>query len=253
MSLSVGSGPFGSSRGFLNSTGLPEHVMYWEDWPRRMRAVLGPATILDTSHGKLLHETGKLAVHFYPVAEIAPEFLEASPTRGHDEHKGESRSWHLRVGDRVVPDAVTEYFAPPDGSVPLAGWVAIDFGALDRWFEEDDAIYAHPRDPYHRVDVRASSRHVVVHHDGQVVAESTRPRMLFETGGPVRYYLPFADVRIDVLQLSETISECPYKGDGSTGTSTSAGTESLTRPGASRTPCPKVSRPSSTSASTPTK
>lgn len=85
---------------------------------------------------------------------------------------------------------------------------------MDRWFEEDAPIYAHFRDPYHRVDVRMSSRHVVVRHGDLVIADSGRPRLLCETGGPTRYYLPFADVRIDVLELSGTVSECPYKGDG---------------------------------------
>lgn len=70
------------------------------------------------------------------------------------------------------------------------------------------------RDPYHRVDVRASSRHVVVRHRAQVIADSRRPKLLFETGVPIRYYLPFADVRSDLLLLSNTVSECPYKGDG---------------------------------------
>lgn len=85
---------------------------------------------------------------------------------------------------------------------------------MDRWFEEDEPVYAHVRDPYHRVDVRASSRHVVVRHRGRVVVESVRPKRLFETGNPTRHYLPFADVRLDLLERSDTVSECPYKGDG---------------------------------------
>lgn len=214
MSLTVGTGPFSRARGTLNAPQLPDHIMYWEDWPRRMRAVLGNTTILDTREGKLLHETGKLAAHYYPMDQIRCELLERSPDGGNDEHKGESRQWHLRVGDRFVENAVTEYLAPPPHSAPLAGWATITFAAMDRWFEEDEPIYAHPRDPYHRVDVRASSRHVVVRHNGQVIAESNRPKMLFETGLPIRYYLPFLDVRIDLLERSETISECPYKGDG---------------------------------------
>lgn len=92
--------------------------------------------------------------------------------------------------------------------------VVIDYAVIDRWFEEDDPIYAHPRDPYHRVDVRSASRHVTVRYGGQIIAESHRPKLLFETSNPIRYYLPFADVRIDLLQLSDTVSECPYKGDG---------------------------------------
>lgn len=70
------------------------------------------------------------------------------------------------------------------------------------------------RDPYHRVDVLASHRHVLVEHAGTIVADTTRPKMLFETGLPPRYYIPWADVRFGLLELSQTVSECPYKGDG---------------------------------------
>lgn len=211
MSLTVGTGPFGPRRGTLMAGDLPDHVLYWEAWPRRMRAMFGGATVLDTRSGMLLHETGKLAEHYYPMDQIRPDYIEPSDHRGHDEHKGESRHWHLRVGDHFAENAVTEYLSPPG---LLTDWVTIEFSAMDRWFEEDEPIYAHPRDPYHRVDVRASSRHVVVRHGDVVVADSTRPRMLFETSTPVRYYLPFDDVRIDLLERSDTISECPYKGDG---------------------------------------
>ncbi len=85
---------------------------------------------------------------------------------------------------------------------------------MDRWIKEDDPVYSLPRDPYHRVDVRSSSHHLVIRHGDVVVAESYRPKRFLETDLPVRYYLLFADARIDVLKLSDTISECPYKGHG---------------------------------------
>ncbi|CAN5831035.1 hypothetical protein BH23ACT10_BH23ACT10_24950 [soil metagenome] len=85
---------------------------------------------------------------------------------------------------------------------------------MDRWLEEDEPVYGHPRDPYHRVDVRAASRHVVVRHGGRVVADSQRPKLVFETGNPIRYYLPWADVDADLLSPSDTLSVCPYKGEG---------------------------------------
>jgi len=83
---------------------------------------------------------------------------------------------------------------------------------MDAWFEEDDEVFVHPRDPYHRVDVLNSSRHVKVSVGGEVVAETRRPRLLFETSLPVRYYIPMLDVRMDLLESSDTISRCPYKG-----------------------------------------
>ena len=205
MSLTFGRGPFSTGRGAFD-VDVPDAVAYVEDWPRRMRAVFGGETVLDSRRGKLLHRSGKFPMWLFPAADLRRDLLvEAAP----------GRSWSVRVGGRTAEDAVT---AAPDlgGAVgaALAGMVEVDYAVPDRWFEEDDPIYAHPRDPYHRVDVRSSSRHVVVTHGGEVLADSVRPKLLFETSLPVRYYLPFADVRSALLRLSETVSECPYKGDG---------------------------------------
>jgi uncharacterized protein (DUF427 family) len=90
--------------------------------------------------------------------------------------------------------------------------IRLEWGAMDAWFEEDEQVFTHPRDPYTRVDILASSRHVRIEVDGVTVAESTSPRLLFETGLPVRYYLPKPHVRMDLLSPSETVSHCPYKG-----------------------------------------
>ncbi|MDQ3738968.1 MAG: DUF427 domain-containing protein [Actinomycetota bacterium] len=213
MSLTLGSGPFGA-RGGRWSFAPAEHVWYLEEWPRRMRAVLGDQTVLDTRRAKVLHESGAFLAHYIPLADVRQDLLVSRDAAGMDEHKGPVQRFDVRVGDRVAQEAVTAYPEPPAGAPPLGDHVVVEFGAMDRWFEEDDPIYSHPRDPYHRVDVRASSRHVIVNHRDQVIAESTRPKLLFETGNPVRYYLPVADVRIDLLERSDTISECPYKGDG---------------------------------------
>lgn len=83
---------------------------------------------------------------------------------------------------------------------------------MDAWFEEDEEVFTHPRDPYTRLDILPSSRHVRVEVDGMTIAESTSPRLLFETGLPVRYYLPKTHVRMDLLTASDTESHCPYKG-----------------------------------------
>jgi uncharacterized protein (DUF427 family) len=90
--------------------------------------------------------------------------------------------------------------------------VRFEWKALDEWLEEDEPIYVHPRDPYSRVDVLASSRHVEVAVMGVKLADSRQPRILFETGLPPRYYLPLPDVRHDLLVPSPTTTQCPYKG-----------------------------------------
>jgi uncharacterized protein (DUF427 family) len=124
--------------------------------------------------------------------------------------------------DRVVPG----YAFPADdvrldegvhecGDADLAGYVQVDWAAADRWLEEDEEIVGHPRDPFHRIDIRQSSRHVVVSVEGEVLAESRRPTLLFETGLPVRHYLPRADVRMDALEPSDRRTTCAYKGHAS--------------------------------------
>lgn len=206
MSLTFGSGPFAPNGGggTFDVGSLPEPLRYWEPWPRRMRAIVSGETVLDSRRGVYFYETGAFPVHYFPLEDVRQDLLVAVGTD----------RWGLRVGDRLVEDGITASPRDAGGAELLPGYVTLDYPAMDRWFEEDDPIYAHPRDPYHRVDVRASSRHVVVRSNREVVAETDRPKLLFETAVPVRYYLPFADVNLALLAISETLSECPYKGDG---------------------------------------
>jgi uncharacterized protein (DUF427 family) len=209
MSLTFGRAPLAQpgDRGEFDGV-IPEHIRYWETWPRRMRAVIRGRTVLDSTRGVMLHETGKFTLLYFPLEDFDQEALEAG-----SEEEG-VRRWSLRVGEGRFEDSVSASPAGEDGAELLPDHASLDFKTPDRWFEEDDPIYAHTRDPYHRVDVRSSSRAVEVRLGDQLVAASSRPKLLFETSNPVRYYLPFDDVRIEFLELSETISECPYKGDG---------------------------------------
>ena len=94
----------------------------------------------------------------------------------------------------------------------IEGHISFRWRAMDAWFEEDEQVYVHPRDPYTRVDILQSSRHVRVEIDGETVADTHQPRLLFETGLPVRYYIPKTDVRMDLLEATDTETACPYKG-----------------------------------------
>ncbi|MDQ3147754.1 MAG: DUF427 domain-containing protein, partial [Actinomycetota bacterium] len=189
-------------------------VIYWEPSLPRMRAMVGAETVIDSRRVHLLHETGLLPVHYFPRDDVRFDLLEATEHRTHCPFKGDASYWSIRAGDVVVENAVWGYPRPIEGAPPLADHVAVYFDHFDAWYEEDEPVYARPRDPYHRVDVRSGSYEVVVRHRGQVIAESRRPKLLFETGLPVRWYLPPADVRTDLLRASDTVSECPYKGDG---------------------------------------
>jgi uncharacterized protein (DUF427 family) len=125
---------------------------------------------------------------------------------------GAAACWTVRVGDRTAEHAARSHPAPSPDRLPLHDHVAFEWSKMDAWLEEDDEVYVHPRDPYKRVDVLHSSRHVRVVVAGELVAVSRRPSLLFETGLPTRYYMPKADVRMDLLVPTETETRCPYKG-----------------------------------------
>src|SRR6266536_1736171 len=126
--------------------------------------------------------------------------------------QGEASYWTIKVGDREVANATWAYLDPLPERTDIKGYMAFYWDRVDSWWEEDDEVFVHPRDPYHRVDVLNSSRHVRVEIDGQTVADTRRPRLLFETNLPTRYYIPMADVRLDLLRPSDTVTSCPYKG-----------------------------------------
>ncbi len=99
-----------------------------------------------------------------------------------------------------------------DGLPGLAGTARFDWAALDAWFEEDEQVFVHPRNPYVRVDAVRSDRPVRVELDQVLLAESTNSVMVFETGLPTRYYVDRTQVNFEHLMPSDTQTACPYKG-----------------------------------------
>ncbi len=115
--------------------------------------------------------------------------------------------------DKTAENAVWSYEEPIESVPEIKDYVSFYWKMMDAWYEEDEEIFLHPRDPYKRVDVIQSSRHVRIIAGGETLAESARPRLLFETGCPTRYYFPEEDVRMALLISSEKTSICPYKGE----------------------------------------
>ena len=180
---------------------------------RRVRVFFGGEAVADSSATLYLFETGHLPVYYFPRADVRFDLLEPSSEKSHCPYKGDASYYTVVAGGRRYENAVWAY-PEPIASVPeLADYVAFYWNKADAWYEEDDEVFKHPRDPYHRVDVLSSSRHVQVRVGGVLVAESSRPRLLFETGLPVRYYLPKLDARRELLVPSPTRSRCPYKGE----------------------------------------
>ena len=217
MALTVGSGPLGSTPAGTFNRDLPplKGLIYFEDFPRRIRARFAGETVVDSRRAKLLHEHRLLPVLYFPEEEVRTDLLEPSDHTTTCPWKGEARHHTLRVGEAVAENAAWSYPEPIEGAPPLAGHVAFYFDRLDEWLEEDEPLIVHVRDPYHRTDVLDSSRHVRVEIGGETVAESTSTRVLFETGLPPRWYFPREDVRAEVLGPSDTVTGCAYKGHAS--------------------------------------
>lgn len=214
MTLTTGTGPFGDTpAGSFNGTWSgPGSVLYLERSPRRIRAVVAGETVVDSRDARLLHESGRLPVYYFPEGDVRTDLLEATDHHTRCPVKGRADYRSVRVGDEVRENAVWTYPDPPDGAVPLAGLLALAWDAVDAWWEEAERIHVHPRDPYHRIDVVDTDRHVAVEVGGRTVADSARATMLFETGLPPRLYLPETDVDTDLLVASDTVTSCPYKG-----------------------------------------
>jgi uncharacterized protein (DUF427 family) len=217
MTLTLGTGPFGpQATGRFNFTREgPAHVLFLDPSDRRVRVMFAGEVVADSRRAKLLHETGLLPVWYIPMDDVRMDLLEPTDQHSHCPFKGDASYWTVRVGAKVAENAVWGYPEPLESTPPIAGHVAFYQDRMDAWYEEDEQVHGHPRDPYHRVDIRPSSRAVRVTIDGDLIAESTRPLLVFETGLPVRYYLPPEDVGTDLLESSATTTYCPYKGDAS--------------------------------------
>ena len=213
MSLTLGAGPLSPDAAgtFTRGTTIAPGASYLERLDRRVRGYLGGDLVVDTAAPRLLHAAGALPQWWLPVDDLRGGLL--SPTgRTAQGDLGRERAWDLHLGERCVADAARDVVQPARGAADVAGLVAISFAALDRWLEEDEEVLGHPRDPYHRIDARRSSDHVVVRAGGRVVAETRRPVKLFETSLPTRWYVPRADVRAEHLVRSAARTVCAYKG-----------------------------------------
>jgi uncharacterized protein (DUF427 family) len=177
--------------------------------------VLGEETVLDTRDGKLLHETGILPQLYVPRADVRSDLLEPSDETSHCPFKGDASYWSVRAGERSAESAFWGYPRPNPDASWLADHLAPYWQAMDGWFDEDEEVFGHLRDPYHRVDVRETSAHVRVALGGETIAETDHAMILSETGFPNRFYLPPDAVAPRALEPSATHTHCPYKGQAS--------------------------------------
>jgi len=191
----------------------PDHRVEIHPCAKRVRGRFGDAWVADSTRTLLVRETGRTPVYYFPREDVDLGESRPSDRKELNPFTGEARFRPLRTGARLAPDAAWSYEAPYDEAAALAGYVAFDWSKVDAWFEEDEEVYVHPRDPFVRVDVLPSSRKVEVVLGGEVIASTTAAHFVFETGLPVRYYIPKDDVRMDLLTPTATQTECPYKGE----------------------------------------
>jgi uncharacterized protein (DUF427 family) len=196
-----------------------------EPVPRRIRGFIGGVPVVDTVRALYVWEWANYPQYYIPAEDVRAGVL---VDEGHVQRtrRGSVRTQTVHHGDvRRVGAARLVADSPVEG---LNGRVRFEWGALDSWFEEDEQVFVHPRNPYVRVDALRSARHVRVELDGVVLAESTSPVMVFETGLPTRYYVARTDVRFEHLVPSTTVTECPYKGTTTAYWSVVAGDEVYT-------------------------
>jgi len=180
-----------------------------ENGAKRVRAFLGGEVVADSARPVLVWEVPYYPTYYLPLADVRAE-LKPDGGSVHSPSRGDARTFTVRTSGGEAPGAALRYQDSPIAE--LRDLVRLDWHAMDAWFEEDEEVFTHPRDPYTRVDVLSGSRHVRVEVGGVTIAESASPRLLFETGLPVRYYLPKTHVRLDLLISTDTVTHCPYKG-----------------------------------------
>jgi uncharacterized protein (DUF427 family) len=178
---------------------------------KRVRAYLGGELVVDTSKPLLVWESPYYPSYYLPLEDTRG--LVQTETVSHSPSRGDAVHYTVKAGGKEAVDAAWQY--PESPIEEIRSYVRFEWDALDAWFEEDEEVFVHVRSPYTRVEILPSSRHVRVLVDGEVVADSHRPWLLFETGLPVRYYLPKPDVRMDLFEPTDSITRCPYKGEAS--------------------------------------
>jgi uncharacterized protein (DUF427 family) len=168
--------------------------------PRRIRAMLDDRVVLDTTDAIYLWEFPPYPQYYVPLADVADGLLTDT---------GETKTFAHGVA-RVHTAGVGKAWVYDEGVAK--GRVRFQWDAVDSWYEEDEEVFVHPRNPYSRVDAVKSTRHLTVSAAGQLLADSTATVIVFETGLPPRYYFPKTSVQLEYLTPTDTVTACPYKG-----------------------------------------
>ena len=174
MSLTTGKGPLSAHPAGRFTVPMPDHVTYIEPFRRRVRATRDGSTVIDSERVLLVHRPGKPPTYAFPATDVR--------------------------GLRTEP------------VIDAPGYVNVDWGGADSWFEEDEQVFGHPRNPYHRVDCLRSRRRLRVEAAGLTLVDTAQTVAVYETALEPRLYVDPEHVRTGVLAQSATQTYCPYKG-----------------------------------------
>ncbi len=175
---------------------------------KRVRAMLGGEIVADSHRVLMVWEVPYFPTYYFPEADVDMTALVDSGETKASPSRGVATLYEVKAGGR---QGQAYAYAEPEIE-QLAGHLAFHWKSMDHWFEEDEEVFFHARDPYTRIDILPSSRRVRVEIGGETVADSTNASFLFETNLPTRYYLPKTDVRMDLFTPTDLATHCPYKG-----------------------------------------
>ena len=214
MGLSWQQGPLSSGAigRFLTPEPLPKKLLYAEPLRRRMRVRFGGVCVADSENVIVLFEPGHYPMAYFPEGDVSAGTLQRTEYTTHHQELGVT-SWYLvRGGERSAPRGAWQHTNLPEYASELRARVAFAWPAMDAFYEEDERIVGHAADNYHRIDIRHTSRHLVVRHRDRIVADTKRPMALYESGFAPRWYVLHADVDESALTPVERQTFCPYKG-----------------------------------------
>jgi uncharacterized protein (DUF427 family) len=214
MGLAWQQGPLGtkSAGRFLVAEPLPERLLFAEPLRRRMRVRFGGQWVADSEDVVLLHEPGRYPVAYFPLADVVERALEPETRTTFHRDLGATAWFGVHTGDVRAQHAAWRHTDLPAHAAVLRDRVAFAWRAMDAFYEEDERIVGHAADSYHRIDIRRSSRHLTVHYEGRVIADTTRPVALYESGFAPRWYVPREDTDESALIPVQGQTFCPYKG-----------------------------------------
>ena len=214
MGLSWQQGPLspGAIGRFLLPEPLPQRLLYIEPLRRRLRVRFGREWIADSEHVLLLFEPGRYPVAYFSQTDISPKVLELSEHTTQHPDLGLTEWYAIKAGGQHATRAAWRHVNLPSYAGELRERIAFAWRAMDAFYEEDERILGHAADNYHRIDIRQSSRNLVVRHQDRVIADTKRPIALYESGFAPRWYVPRADIDESALTFVEHQTFCPYKG-----------------------------------------